>query len=108
MNHRYHLVTCIDEINCWMSVNRFKLNIDITQFILFGNRCLGMAAPVAWVTRRTSIRSAPRAVEWEAPATGLQRTVSRSSGQDARRLTRLTIANEGVPSESGSQLGRVQ
>ena len=33
-----HLVTCIDEINCWMSANRLKLNTNKTQFILLGTR----------------------------------------------------------------------
>ena len=33
-----HLVTCIDEIKCWMSANRLKLNMDKTQFILLGTR----------------------------------------------------------------------
>ena len=28
-----HLVKCIDEINCWMSANRLKLNTDKTQLI---------------------------------------------------------------------------
>ena len=33
-----HLVTCIDEINYWMSANRLKLNMDKTQFIMLGTR----------------------------------------------------------------------
>ena len=32
-----HLVTCIDEINCWMPANRLKLNTNKTQFILLLN-----------------------------------------------------------------------
>ena len=63
-----------------MSVNRFKLNIDKIQFILLGTRCQDIATPVAWVIRRTRIRSAPSAIEWEGLATGVQWTVSRSSG----------------------------
>ena len=42
--------------------------------------CQDIAAPVAGVIRRTCIRSAPRAVEWEELATGVQWKVSRPSG----------------------------
>ena len=34
--------------------------------------CQDVAVPVTGVTSRTCIRSAPRAVEWEEPATGVQ------------------------------------
>ena len=42
--------------------------------------CQDIAAPVAGFIRRTCMRSASRAVEWEGPAAGVQWTVSRPSG----------------------------
>ena len=33
-----HLITCIDEINSWMSANHLKLNTNKTQFILLCTR----------------------------------------------------------------------
>ena len=70
--------------------------------------CQDITAPVVYIIRTTCIRSAPRAVEWEGLATGVQWTVSRPSVLNARRLTRLTVANEVVPGESSGQLRRGQ
>ena len=58
----HHLVTCIDEITCWMLANRMKLNMDTTHSFYWipdwvslgtswSNRNANPSSLMAWIYR---------------------------------------------------------